>query len=107
MFTSLSANVGFNPLLAGVLARGRSGKSLPAAEARLVAGANLRRQGHPPPSVAWLTADESGCSRGHLLETLISIVKMSWLFPKWLAMPVCAPLPCSLPTQQKKHWSCP
>lgn len=45
MFTSLSANVGFNPLLAGMLARGRSGKSLPVAEARLVAGANLWSQG--------------------------------------------------------------
>lgn len=59
MFTSLSANVGFNPLLAGVLAQGRSGKSLPAAEARLVAaeaklvaGANLLRQGTSQPAVA-------------------------------------------------------
>lgn len=107
MFTSLSANVGFNPLLAGALACRHPWNS--ACHSREAGDWGLTDRGRgtsPEPSVAWLRANGNGFSRSCVAETMISTITMNRLLTQMIGK--CLPvLLGSMPSQEKKHHSRP
>lgn len=109
MFTSLSANVGFNPLLAGALACGAlPEKCLPQQEEGEAGdwGPIHRGRGRPPqPSVAPRKANGNGFSRGCILNLhFYSRDDLASLPMIGKRLPV---LWSSMPTQEKEQWLCP
>lgn len=106
MFTSLSANVGFNPLLAGALAGGALPEQCLPQQEEVEAGdwgpihRGRGKTPSPQPSVAWPKANGNGFFRG-ALQTFISTVEMilllTQMFGKCLSV-----LWCNMLTQEKK-----